>query len=90
MIHIGDLMLTGAALALVVVVGIILVAFDDVVMAVLLTRRSTEPKPDDPLTTEENARNTGRGRLRRHPSRLLQRRRTPRTSTMITPPPDLR
>ena len=60
--HMSDWMLPGAALALVVIVGIVIVALD-------------EPKPFDPLITEDKARNTRRGRLRRHAKRLLQRRR---------------
>src|SRR6266545_344128 len=73
--HMSDWMLPGAALALVVIVGIVIVALDDIVIAVLRSWRSTEPKPFDPLITEDKARNTRRGRLRRHAKRLLQRRR---------------
>ena len=85
--HMGDWMLPSVALALVVIAGIVLVAFDDIVLALVRPRRGTGAEPFDSSILDEAAQIPRRGRLTRHAKHLLQRRRTSRSSTKIALPP---
>lgn len=71
--HMGMWMLPGAALALVVVVGIALVTLDDVVLAILRLGRKSEAAPLESGVIRETT-DKGRGRRSRlHPRRFLRR-----------------
>jgi hypothetical protein len=68
----GDWMLPGGALILVVLAGIVLVAFDDIVCAILGQRRKNEAPPSESAAKRDTS-EKGRGRrLRVHASRLLR------------------
>ena len=83
--HMGDWMLPGVALALVVIVGIVIVALDDIVLAVLRFWQSKESGPVDAATIEKINQESRRERLKRRTKHLLHRKNRSRTSTIIAP-----
>jgi hypothetical protein len=83
--HLGDWMLPGVALALVVIVGIIMAALDDIVLALLHPRRNKGAEPLDAAIKDKAVQKPRRGRLTGHPRQLWRRTRISRSLTKIAP-----
>ncbi len=71
--HISEGMLSGMALALVVIAGLVMVALDDIIAALLRLRRSKESAPDTPIGNSAPQQRR-RGALARQPEISRSRR----------------